>query len=58
MKINLAEQEKRDAIKCLEAGKSLSEKYRFLLFKDKQADMERQQTYPFKFEKQSNKGGD
>ena len=34
-KINLTEQEKRDAIKCLEEGKSLPEKYRFLLFEDK-----------------------
>ena len=34
-KINLTEQEKRDAIKCLEEGRSLPEKYRFLLFEDK-----------------------
>ena len=35
MKINLTEQEKRDAIKCFEEGKVLPEKYRFLLFEDK-----------------------
>jgi DNA modification methylase len=32
--MNLSENEKRDIIKYLEAGKSLPEKYRFLLFKD------------------------
>ena len=35
MKINLTEQEKRDAVKCLEEGKPFPEKYRFLLFEDK-----------------------
>lgn len=34
MKLNLSDSEKRDVIKYLEAGKSLPEKYRFLLFKD------------------------
>ena len=34
-KINLTENEKRDIIKYLEAGKVLPEKYRFLLFADK-----------------------
>lgn len=32
--LNLSDNEKRDIIKYLEAGKSLPEKYRFLLFKD------------------------
>ena len=34
MSLNLSENEKRDIIKYLEAGKPLPEKYRFLLFKD------------------------
>ncbi len=34
MAFNLSENEKRDAIKYLEAGKPLPDKYRFLLFKD------------------------
>ena len=34
-KVRLTEQEKRDAIKCLEEGKPLPEKYRFLLFENK-----------------------
>ena len=34
MSINLSENEKRDVIKYLEAGKPLPEKYRFLLFKE------------------------
>ena len=34
-KINLTENEKRDIIKYLEAGKPLPERYRFLLFADK-----------------------
>jgi adenine specific DNA methylase Mod len=34
MSLNLSENEKRDIIKYLEAGKDLPEKYRFLLFKD------------------------
>lgn len=34
MSLNLSENEKRDIIKYLEAGKELPEKYRFLLFKD------------------------
>jgi hypothetical protein len=33
--MQLTENEKRDAMKYLEAGKSLPEKYRFLLFEDK-----------------------
>ncbi|MFH1048139.1 MAG: site-specific DNA-methyltransferase [Patescibacteria group bacterium] len=33
--MNLTENEKRDAIKCLEMGKPLPDKYRFLLFEDK-----------------------
>jgi len=32
MKINLTEWEKRDIVRCLEEGKALPEKYRFLLF--------------------------
>ena len=35
MKIELTEKEKRDVIRCLEEGKALPEKYRFLLFADK-----------------------
>lgn len=35
MKVNLTEKEKRTALKCLEEGKPLPEKYRFLLFEDK-----------------------
>jgi adenine specific DNA methylase Mod len=34
MSFNLSENEKRDVIKYLEAGKPLPDKYRFLLFKD------------------------
>ena len=34
MSLNLSDNEKRDVIKYLEAGKPLPEKYRFLLFKD------------------------
>jgi len=34
-KVRLTEQEKRDAVKCLEEGLPLPEKYRFLLFEDK-----------------------
>ena len=34
MALNLSDNEKRDVIKYLEAGKPLPEKYRFLLFKD------------------------
>lgn len=34
-KLRLTEQEKRDAVKRLEEGKPLPEKYRFLLFEDK-----------------------
>ena len=34
MGLNLSENERRDAIKYIEAGKPLPEKYRFLLFKD------------------------
>lgn len=34
MPLNLSDNEKRDVIKYLEAGKPLPEKYRFLLFKD------------------------
>ncbi len=34
MALNLSENEKRDIMKYLEAGKELPEKYRFLLFKD------------------------
>jgi DNA modification methylase len=34
MALNLSDNEKRDIIKYLEAGKELPEKYRFLLFKD------------------------
>ena len=33
--MNLTEKEKRTALKCLEEGKPLPEKYRFLLFEDK-----------------------
>ena len=36
MGMNLTDNEKRDAIKYLEAGKPLPEKYRFLLFKEAQ----------------------
>src|SRR5664280_1963682 len=35
MALNLSDNEKRDVIKYLEAGKPLPEKYRFLLFADK-----------------------
>ncbi len=35
MKIELTEKEKGDVIRCLEEGKALPEKYRFLLFEDK-----------------------
>lgn len=34
MSLNLSDNEKRDVVKYLEAGKPLPEKYRFLLFKD------------------------
>ncbi len=34
MSVNLSDNEKRDVIKYLEAGKPLPDKYRFLLFKD------------------------
>ncbi len=34
MQLNLSENEKRDVIKYLEAGKPLPDKYRFLLFRD------------------------
>ena len=34
-KLQLTEKEKRTALKCLEEGKPLPEKYRFLLFEDK-----------------------
>lgn len=34
MALNLSDNEKRDVIKYLEAGKPLPEKYRFLLFKE------------------------
>lgn len=34
MSLNLSDNEKRDIVKFLEAGKPLPEKYRFLLFKD------------------------
>ena len=33
--INLTEEEKQDAVKCIEEGKPLPEKYRFLFFGDK-----------------------
>ena len=33
--INLTEEEKQDAVKCIEEGKPLPEKYRFLFFEDK-----------------------
>jgi hypothetical protein len=33
-KIDLSDNEKRDVIKCIEAGKPLPNKYRFLLFGD------------------------
>lgn len=33
--MKLTENEKRDAIKLIEAGKPLPDKYRFLLFEDK-----------------------
>ncbi len=32
---DLTEAEKRDLIKCIETGKPLPERYRFLLFEDK-----------------------
>ncbi len=35
--MKLTENEKRDAVKLIEAGKPLPEKYRFLLFEDKRA---------------------
>ena len=35
MKTQLTESEKREAMKCLEEGKPLPERYRFLLFEDK-----------------------
>ena len=34
-KVELTETEKREILKCLEEGKPLSDKYRFLLFGDK-----------------------
>ena len=33
--MGLSDNEKRDAVKLIEAGKPLPEKYRFLLFEDK-----------------------
>ncbi len=33
--IELIENEKRDILKCIEAGKPLPDRYRFLLFEDK-----------------------
>ncbi len=39
--MKLADNEIRDIIKHLEAGKSLPEKYRFLLFEDKDRDCPR-----------------
>jgi hypothetical protein len=34
-KVELSESEKREILQCLEEGKPLSDKYRFLLFGDK-----------------------
>lgn len=34
--MNLSDNEKRDVIRCLEAGNPLPEKYRFLLFNETQ----------------------